>query len=227
MKEILCFGDSNTHGYMPGLGTRYPYDVRWPGVLARLLGAEYHIVEEGMDGRTTAFEDAIQPHRSALGYLYPCLKTHAPLDLVILMLGTNDTKVRYAVSAEEIGFGLQRDLEEIETFFRYNAARAGTCPKILVVSPVPMPGTGGDPELTPLRWKNSAAWRRSTGRWRRTTAVLLPRRRTGSDRNCLALISATLRQRPIECTPSTSPGWCGSSSEKLPMVPYAYSRERR
>ena len=127
MKEILCFGDSNTHGYMPGLGTRYPYDVRWPGVLARLLGAEYHIVEEGMDGRTTAFEDAIQPHRSALGYLYPCLKTHAPLDLVILMLGTNDTKVRYAVSAEEIGFGLQRDLEEIETFFRYNAARAGTC----------------------------------------------------------------------------------------------------
>ena len=59
MKEILCFGDSNTHGYMPGLGTRYPYDVRWPGVLARLLGAEYHIVEEGMDGRTTAFEDAV------------------------------------------------------------------------------------------------------------------------------------------------------------------------
>ena len=147
MKEILCFGDSNTHGYMPGLGTRYPYDVRWPGVLARLLGAEYHIVEEGMDGRTTAFEDAIQPHRSALEYLYPCLKTHAPLDLVILMLGTNDTKVRYAVSAEEIGFGLQRDLEEIETFFRYNAARAGTCPKILVVSPVPMPGPGGDPEF--------------------------------------------------------------------------------
>ena len=147
MKEILCFGDCNTHGYMPGLGTRYPYDVRWPGVLARLLEAEYHIVEEGMDGRTTAFEDAIQPHRSALGYLYPCLKTHAPLDLVILMLGTNDTKVRYAVSAEEIGFGLQRDLEEIETFFRYNAVRAGTCPKILVVSPVPMPGTGGDPEF--------------------------------------------------------------------------------
>ena len=107
MKEILCFGDSNTHGYMPGIGTRYPADIRWSGRLGRLLGNDYHVVEEGMDGRTTAFEDEIQPYRSALGYIDPCLKTHAPLDLIIIMLGTNDTKTRYNVSAEEIGFGME------------------------------------------------------------------------------------------------------------------------
>ena len=94
MKEILCFGDSNTHGYMPGIGTRYPADIRWSGRLGTLLGDGYHVVEEGMDGRTTAFEDEIQPYRSALGYIDPCLKSHAPLDLVIIMLGTNDTKTR-------------------------------------------------------------------------------------------------------------------------------------
>ena len=90
MKEILCFGDSNTHGYMPGLGTRYPIDQRWSGLLGKLLGDGYHVVEEGMDGRTTAFEDDLQPWRSALGYIGPCVKTHAPLDLIIIMLGTND-----------------------------------------------------------------------------------------------------------------------------------------
>ena len=148
MKEILCFGDSNTHGYMPGIGTRYPADIRWSGRLGRLLGNNYHVVEEGMDGRTTAFEDEIQPYRSALGYIDPCLKTHAPLDLIIIMLGTNDAKTRYNVSAEEIGFGMEELIHHIQSFFRYNKARAGECPKILIISPVPMPQTGGDPEMS-------------------------------------------------------------------------------
>lgn len=147
MKEILCFGDSNTHGYMPGLGTRYPLEQRWCGQLSALLGDGYHVVEEGMDGRTTAFEDDLQPWRSALGYISPCVKSHAPLDLIVIMLGTNDSKTRYGVSAEEIGFGLGELIQRIETFFRYNAGRAGACPKILVISPVPMPQTGGDPEF--------------------------------------------------------------------------------
>ena len=148
MKEILCFGDSNTHGYMPGIGTRYTSDVRWSGRLGTLLGDGYHVVEEGMDGRTTAFEDEIQPYRSALGYIDPCLKSHAPLDLVILMLGTNDSKTRYHVSAAEIGFGMSELIHHIETFFRYNKKRAGECPRILIISPVPMPSTGGDPEMS-------------------------------------------------------------------------------
>ena len=118
MKEILCFGDSNTHGYMPGVGTRYPLDVRWSGRLAGLLGEGYHVVEEGLDGRTTAFEDELQPWRSGLGYIGGCVKSHAPLDLIIIMLGTNDAKTRYGVSAEEIGFGLRELIAKIEMCIR-------------------------------------------------------------------------------------------------------------
>ena len=156
MKEILCFGDSNTHGYMPGLGTRYPADVRWSGLLGSLLGEGYHVIEEGMDGRTTAFEDEIQPYRSSLPYIDPCLKSHAPLDLIIIMLGTNDSKTRYGVNADEIGFGMTELIHHIETFFRYNKARAGECPKILIISPVPMPATGGDPEMSETSLKVQA-----------------------------------------------------------------------
>ncbi len=156
MKEILCFGDSNTHGYMPGVGTRYPMDVRWSGRLAGLLGEGYHVVEEGLDGRTTAFEDELQPWRSGLGYIGGCVKSHAPLDLIIIMLGTNDAKTRYGVSADEIGFGLRELIAKIETFFRYNGAHYGPCPKLLVVSPVPMPATGGDPEFNEESLKKQA-----------------------------------------------------------------------
>ena len=147
MKEILCFGDSNTHGYIPGVGTRYPSDIRWSGRLSGLLGNEYHVIEEGMNGRTTDFEDELQPYRSALGYIDPCLKSHAPLDLVIIMLGTNDTKCRYRVSAEEIGFGMRELIHHIRSFFTFNSSQAGPCPRILILSPVPMPDTGGDPEM--------------------------------------------------------------------------------
>ena len=147
MKNILCFGDSNTHGYMPGVGTRYPIDVRWSGRLQNLLGEGYHVIEEGLAGRTTVFEDELQPWRSALGYIGGCVKSHAPLDLILIMLGTNDSKSRYGVSAEEIGFGLENVIQEIETFFRYNKDHAGPCPKMLIISPVPMPETGGDPEF--------------------------------------------------------------------------------
>ena len=157
MREILCFGDSNTYGYIPGSGQRYPRDIRWSGRLKGLLGAGYHVVEEGMNGRTTAFEDALQPWRSALGYIVPCIKSHAPLDLIVIMLGTNDAKTRYGVSAEEIGFGMRSLVIEIETFFRYNAARAGRCPKLLIISPVPMPSTGGDPEFNESSLQKQAA----------------------------------------------------------------------
>ena len=157
MKEILCFGDSNTHGFIPGCGQRYPREVRWSSRLEGLLGEGYHVVEEGMNGRTTAFEDALQPFRSALGYIVPCIKSHAPLDLIVIMLGTNDAKARYGVSAEEIGFGLRSLIAEIETFFRYNAARAGSCPRLLIVSPVPMPATGGDPEFNDASLQKQAA----------------------------------------------------------------------
>lgn len=157
LKNILCFGDSNTHGYMPGVGSRYPRNVRWTGRLQEILGGEYYVIEEGLTGRTTAFEDEIQPWRSGLNYVGGCVKSQAPLDLMIIMLGTNDSKCRYGVSAAEIGFGLEDLIQKVETFFRYNAAQAGACPKFLLISPVPMRETGGDPEMDEESLKKQAA----------------------------------------------------------------------
>ncbi len=108
MKRILCYGDSNTWGYIPGSGERYPEEVRWPTRLQKLLGEDYRIIEEGLNGRTTVVDDPIQPYRCGLEYLRPCLLSHMPLDLVVLMLGTNDTKRRFGLSASEIARGIEQ-----------------------------------------------------------------------------------------------------------------------
>ena len=86
MTTILCYGDSNTYGYNPVNGLRYPKDVRWTGVLQKLLGEQYAVIEEGCNGRTTVFEDIAEPWKAGLGYLKPCLNTHKPIDFVIMML---------------------------------------------------------------------------------------------------------------------------------------------
>ena len=88
MTTILCYGDSNTYGYNPVNGLRYPKDVRWTGVLQKMLGEEYEVIEEGCNGRTTVFEDTKEPWKAGLGYLRPCLNTHKPIDFVIMMLGS-------------------------------------------------------------------------------------------------------------------------------------------
>jgi lysophospholipase L1-like esterase len=106
-RTVLCFGDSNTYGSIPGeLGGRFGRDLRWPGVLARELGAGWHVVEEGLPGRTTVFHDPIAPFRRGADYLEPCLASHAPLDAVVIFLGTNDLKARCAAGASDIAAGL-------------------------------------------------------------------------------------------------------------------------
>ena len=69
MKQILCYGDSNTWGYTAGTGVRYPHDVRWTGVMQRELGSEYTVLEEGLNGRTSVFDNPFSPHRSGISYL--------------------------------------------------------------------------------------------------------------------------------------------------------------
>ena len=157
MKEILCFGDSNTHGYIPVTGQRYPRDVRWSGRLEGILGPDYHVVEEGMDGRTTAFEDPLQPWRSGLGYLGGCIKSHAPLDLIVIMLGTNDAKTRYRVSAEEIGFGMRALVERIETFFSVQWRAIRALPENSDHQPGADARDGGDPEFNEASLQKQAA----------------------------------------------------------------------
>ena len=105
MKTILCYGDSNTWGYDPATQTRFPRDIRWPGVLRKTLGEDYLIIEEGLNGRTTVWDDPIELDKNGATYLRPCIQTHKPLDLVIIMLGTNDLKTRFSLNAYDIASG--------------------------------------------------------------------------------------------------------------------------
>lgn len=103
MQTILCFGDSNTWGYDPIDGSRYDFATRWPGALQKTLGSDnYRIIEEGLNGRTTAHNEIERPIRSGLEILPILLEAHRPLDWVIIMLGTNDLKTHFNSSAEQI-----------------------------------------------------------------------------------------------------------------------------
>lgn len=101
MKRILCYGDSNTWGYTPGTGVRYAPDVRWTGILQKELGDEALVIEEGLNGRTTVYENPSNLYRNGLTYLMPCLISQKPLDLVVLMLGTNDLGLTDAYGAAD------------------------------------------------------------------------------------------------------------------------------
>jgi lysophospholipase L1-like esterase len=134
MKEILCFGDSNTWGANPA-GGRFPRDTRWTTVMQGLLGADYAVIEDGLNGRTTVWEDPIEGDKVGKRHLLPSLLSHAPLDLVILMLGTNDLKKRYSAATTDIAQGVGVLLDIIAT------SRAGVgdgAPPVLVVAPAPL-----------------------------------------------------------------------------------------
>jgi lysophospholipase L1-like esterase len=135
---VLCFGDSNTHGQIPGRGPleRYRREERWPGVLGRVLGPEWHVVEEGLSGRTTVHDDPIEgAHKNGRTYLKPCLQSHAPIDLVVILLGTNDLKVRFNKPPSEVAMGigcLVYDIREL------TPGPLGHIPEIMIVAPPPM-----------------------------------------------------------------------------------------
>ena len=102
MKEVLCYGDSNTWGYNPKTKQRYDRNTRWPCVLQRELGEEFLVIPEGQNGRTTVWDDPVEGQKNGMTYLLPCLESHKPLDLVIITLGTNDLKHRFSVTAYDI-----------------------------------------------------------------------------------------------------------------------------
>ena len=105
MKRILCFGDSNTWGFVaesPNRGKRHPSSIRWTGHLQSLSQDRYQIIEEGLNSRTTALEDPDKAGKNGLTYFEPCLESHLPLDGVVIMLGTNDLKKKYRSPATDI-----------------------------------------------------------------------------------------------------------------------------
>lgn len=107
-KHIVCFGDSNTHGYCTETNGRFSEEERWTCLLGKYLGDEYLICEEGLSGRTTVFEDPLFEGLNGLSAIFQSLMTHEPVDLLILMLGTNDTKERFHCNGENIAKGMER-----------------------------------------------------------------------------------------------------------------------
>ena len=132
MKNILCYGDSNTWGYVPGAGARFSLDRRWPGILQQSLGNTFHIIEAGLNGRTTVFDDPANTGCNGLTSLGPLLESCPLLDMVILMLGTNDVKYHLGVHARETAKGIERLVEIIEA---HSASATRDAPQILIVSP--------------------------------------------------------------------------------------------
>ena len=135
MKEVLCFGDSNTWGYNPTDKSRYPRDVRWTGVLQKELGAGFHVIEEGQNARTTVWDDPVSGEKNGLRYLGPCLESHKPLDLVIILLGVNDLKQRFAVTAYDIAQSAGRLAEIVR---KSDTGPGGRAPAVLLVAPPPL-----------------------------------------------------------------------------------------
>ena len=117
MREILCFGDSNTYGYIEKAPARYPWGIRWTSLLNEKLGKEdYRVIEEGLCGRTTVFEDSFRAYRNGSEMLPAILETHQNVDLVILMLGTNDCKAVYGTTPEIIGRGIEKLIRQLREY---------------------------------------------------------------------------------------------------------------
>jgi lysophospholipase L1-like esterase len=132
MKTILCYGDSNTWGYDPVTQKRLPRDARWPGVLRNTLGEDYLVIEEGLNGRTTVWDDPIELDKNGATYLRPCIQTHKPLDLVIIMLGTNDLKTRFCLNSYDIASGAG---VLVDIVLKSNTGINAEAPEVLLMAP--------------------------------------------------------------------------------------------
>ena len=136
-KHIVCLGDSNTHGYCADPndcadhGARFNENERWTRLLEKALGEEYVVLEEGLSGRTTVFPDALHESMDALSVVYSILMTHEPVDLLVIMLGTNDTKDRLGMNAACIALGMKRLVEKCQSVPCWGAKG----PNILVICP--------------------------------------------------------------------------------------------
>lgn len=142
--RVLCFGDSNTYGTcrrVPGVeGTSTPdpdyvrlnADRRWPGVLQRVLGTGYEVIEEGLNGRTTDLDDPGRPGLDGRSYFVPCLLSQRPLDVVVIMLGGNDLKPDYGRDPQEIAEALGRYVDDVTA---YATDRDGGVPVTVLVGP--------------------------------------------------------------------------------------------
>ena len=131
-KRILCFGDSNTWGFIGGLRTRYDEDTRWTGRLQNMLGSDYAVVEAGLSGRTTIYDNPLNPPANGFAHMKPILLSAAPVDLLIFMLGTNDFQTQIASTALNTALAVRYMLDEAK---KMGADRPGEQMKILLMAP--------------------------------------------------------------------------------------------
>ena len=132
-KTVLCYGDSITWGYNPANQNRMAWNERWTGVLSNGLNDDYIVIEEGLKGRTTTWNDPIEgASKNGLNYLIPCLESHKPIDLCILLLGLNDLKKRFSLPSIEIARGIRVIVQYIK---KSGTGKDGSSPKILLMTP--------------------------------------------------------------------------------------------
>ncbi len=140
-KHILCIGDSNTHGSCADPrdcadgGIRFNEDERWTCLLQKALGEEYLVTEEGLSGRTTVFADPVNENMDVLPHIYALLKSHEYIDLLIVMLGTNDTKERMNATAPTIARGMERLVRKAMSVDCWVPGRK---PNVLIIAPPPI-----------------------------------------------------------------------------------------
>lgn len=132
-KRILFYGDSNTYGINPDNFSRYDDDIRFTGIVQNKLGERYTIIEEGLMGRTTVMDDPGLEGANGLTYMIPCLSSHVPIDSMVVMLGTNDSREVYGLSAQDIAANMERVLKTAMSLsvWRYK-------PDILLLAPHPI-----------------------------------------------------------------------------------------
>jgi len=135
MRTVVCFGDSNTWGYVPGSDAeRFPRELRWPVRLQRALGDGFEVIAEGLNGRTAAVESPVEDGRNGATYLLPCLRSHKPVDLVVIYLGTNDVNFLN-------GDLVARSVGRLVKLARISeTGPGGGAPQVLVVCPPPFSG---------------------------------------------------------------------------------------
>jgi lysophospholipase L1-like esterase len=142
-RTVLCFGDSLTWGFDPRGGAsfvRYGFTERWTRRLQAELGPSYYVIEDGLNGCTTVFDDPVLGRRSGLAQLPTALETHMPIDLVVILLGSNDAKARFGVNSDDIARCLGRLLDVVA---KSNCGPGGKAPQTLVLVPPTMGDVSG------------------------------------------------------------------------------------
>jgi len=138
MRTVLCFGDSNTWGYVPGSDAeRFPRESRWPVRLAAALGGEWEVIAEGLNGRTASMDSPTADGRNGLTYLVPCLQSHMPVDILVIYLGTNDVSDRFRLPDADAALAVARLVRAARAT---EAGPDGGAPDVLVVAPPPFEG---------------------------------------------------------------------------------------